>query len=421
MILKDCWNVNAGEMNMRNIRMSITELRRFLISYHGLSHPKTFTGEKGIMEYIKRVGCIQYDPLNVVGRNTDLVMQSRIEGYEPFMLDELLYHKRTLADGWDKMMAVYSADDWPYFERLRMRKKTEIEAILHNRNSAEAVNHIETIREYVIQNGPTVPSKIDIGSVDNGRWGHGKLSSAAMDYMFNIGILGIKEKMGTKKVYDLIENLLPEEILKITDPFECDRDFYKWYFKRRIGSIGVYWDRNGGGWLGHFLSDKDLRKDILSELYDDGELILVEVEGFNETFYMRSEDVSIFNGIKSDTGESTSFLAPLDNLLWDRKFIKDIFDFEYSWEVYLPQAKRKYGYYVIPVLYGDRIIARFEPDMHRDCNPLVIKNWWWEEGFKVTPNSIESIMSSFDLFCKYLKADGLSEDSYSKIVKLKTS
>lgn len=104
-----------------------------------------------------------------------------------------------------------------------------------------------------------------------------------------------------------------------------------------------------------------------------------------------------------------------DNLLWDRKLVKDIFDFEYSWEVYVPVSKRKYGYYVLPVLYGDRIIARFEPEIHRGDAPLVIKNWWWEDRNFVTDEVIGEVIECFTGFCRFLKSRGLSDISYEKI------
>lgn len=400
---------------MKKITMSKGELRKFLVMYQGLSSPKSFDGEEGIKNFINRVGCIQYDPLNMVGRNADLVLQSRVENYNPMMLETLLYDKREIIDGWDKMMAIYSVNDWPYFERVRLRRKEEIERVLHHRSSIEAINYVGVAKEYIERNGATLPSKLDLGRVESGVWGHGKLSSATMDYMWNSGILGIKEKKNTQKIYDLVEKLLPKEILEMKDPFNSDDDFYKWYFKRRIGSIGIYWERNGEGWLGHFVSDKNLRKKILKELLEDGELILVKVEGLNETFYIRADDTSMLDNLNSSIDKKASFLAPLDNLLWDRKLVKDIFDFEYSWEVYKPVSKRQYGYYVLPVLYGDKLVARFEPEIHRGNEPLIIKNWWWEENYQVTEEAIAAMIECLERFCKYLKADGLEESSWRKI------
>ncbi|QAA33043.1 DNA glycosylase AlkZ-like family protein [Clostridium manihotivorum] len=403
---------------MKIINLSKEQLRKFLVIYQGLSFPKAFQGYDGIKAYVKRVGCVQYDPLNVVGRNIDLMIQSRIDNYKTDMLDKLMYEDRGLIDGWDKMMSVYCTEDWPYFERLRLRKKSEIEIILERRNSSEAIMYVDTIKSFLAQNGPSLPAKIDLGRAENDSWGHRKLSSAAMDYMFNIGTIGIKEKRNVQRVYDLIENLLPSEVLQAEEPFDSDKSFYKWYFKRRIGSIGIYWDRNGGGWLGHFVSDKALRMEALKELYEEGELIKVNVHGFNENFYMRSEDSNILELLEYNYESKVNFLAPLDNLLWDRKLVKDIFDFEYSWEVYIPIKKRKYGYYVLPVMYGDKLIARFEPEVHRGNDALVIKNWWWEEGAIITEEIINELMDCFKRFCAFLNSSGLSDESYEKIIEI---
>ncbi|WP_243249522.1 crosslink repair DNA glycosylase YcaQ family protein [Clostridium sp. D46t1_190503_E9] len=134
---------------MKAITISKEDLRKFLVVYQGLYTTNTFIGEEGIKDFIKRVGCVQYDPLNVVGRNADLVMQSRIEDYDPIMLEDLLYKKRELIDGWDKMMAIYSAEDWQYFKRVRSERKKEVENVLRHRNSIDAINYVDLVKEYI--------------------------------------------------------------------------------------------------------------------------------------------------------------------------------------------------------------------------------------------------------------------------------
>ncbi len=400
---------------METIHISKREMKRFLVTYQGLQTKEPFIGKEGILDYFKRVGCIQFDPLNVVGRNPDLVLQSRIKNYSKNMLEELLYQDRQLIDGWDKMMAIHLATDWPYFRRLRDEKKSEIERVLTNRRSIEAIEYVDYIKDYLMEHGPSLASKIDVGRVEKGRWGHGKLSSAAMDYMFNSGLLGIKEKKNSQKVYDVIERLLDKEIYEQDDPFNSDQEYYKWAIKRRIGSIGMYWERNGGGWIGHSISNKALRQDILKQLVEEEAIATVNVEEFpKETFYIRKEDIHRLDRCQKEVKQDVKFLAPLDNLLWDRKLIKDVFDFEYSWEVYTPVVKRKYGYYVMPVLYGEELIGRFEAEMHRGDGPLVIKHWWWEEGYAPSGEVFDKIQEAFSEFCHYLNADSLDMESFAK-------
>ncbi|MEK4517825.1 crosslink repair DNA glycosylase YcaQ family protein [Paenibacillus sp. FSL H8-0122] len=401
---------------MEIIEISKEELKSFLVTYQGLHPNKPKADRSEIIQFIKRVGCIQYDPLNMVGHNPDLMLQSRFYNYDPSILNRLLYETRDVIDGWDKMMAIYLTEDWPYFRRMRVKKREEIEGILTYRNSSSALQYVEEVKEHIVNKGPISPAFIDFGRAEKGRWGHGKLSSATMDYMWNVGILSVKEKKNTQKIYDLTENLLPSHVLEQKDPFVDDYSFYKWYFKRRIGSLGAYWLRNGGGWLGHFVSDKKLRIHVLNELFEDGELVQLKIKGSKEIFYMRSEDKEVLNQMSMEIPVSKAlFLAPLDNLLWDRKLIKDIFDFEYSWEVYKPVSSRKYGYYVLPVLVGNQLVARFEPEKHRANEPLNVKNWWWEDGITITGQLIDAVFEGINDFCSYLKADGLSPKSTERI------
>ena len=391
-------------------KISKEEARNFLISYHNLDSSQGFSGEKGVLQYLKRVGCIQFDPLNVVGRNADLVLQSKIKGYTPDILEKLLYEKRSLIDGWDKMMSIYQQEDWPFFSRIRKEKKIEVKNTLSRRDSLEALDLIDKIRDVINNNGPLQANKINIGSSKIGRWGHKKLSSAALDYMFNVGELGIYNKRNTQKVYDLVDNLFLPEIINHSDPFQNDYDFYKWYVKRRVGSVGLIWGRNGGGWLGHYVSNTTLRQSILQELVEAGELISLQVEDIMEIFYIRAEDTQFLN-VNISRNEAR-FLAPLDNFLWDRGMIERLFNFKYSWEVYIPVNKRKYGYYVLPVLYNNQFVARFEPEVHRNNAPLRIKKWWWEEGINVTEEMEVAIKKAVELFCEYLEADGVDKSTF---------
>ena len=400
---------------MKKLEISKSQARRFFINYHGLNSYNRFEGEQGILEFMNKVGCIQYDPLNVVGRNPDLVLQSRIDGYTSSVLEKLLYTDRSLIDGWDKMMAIYKTEDWPLLHRVREQHVKSTLATMDYRGTLKALEITEEVKDIIIEKGPVQASKINIGTVDKGRWGPRKLSSVALDYMFTRGELGIIKKNNTQKVFDLIENLLDSELINKPDPFTSDREFYKWYFKRRIGSLGMIWRRNGGGWLGHFLSNKALRGSIIDELLSENSIMKVTIEGIKEDFYVKAEDISLFDNVDYKYEKSTRFLAPLDNLLWDRSIIEEVFDFKYTWEVYVPKDKRKFGYYVLPVLYGDKFIARFEPEKHRGDNPLEIKNWWWEEGVVVTDEMKHSVNKGLENFCKYLGADGLTEESMNRI------
>ena len=389
-------------------KISNKTARDFLVNYHNLNGNGKLSGSDGVLQYMQKVRCIQFDPLNVVGRNPDLVLQSRIKNYRPELLFDLLYKDRTLLDAADKMISIIPLEDYPAMARIRKSTVDQLKDILTWRKSLGALDLLDEIKDFIQKNGPQPANKINIGeNVDSGKWGHKKLSSAALDYLYHSGELGISTKLKTHKVYDLSKNLYPKEILKAKDPFKSEHDFIKWYLKRRIGAVGMVWNKNGGTWLGFYVSDSKVRTKVMQELVEEKELLEYQVEGSKEIFYIRKEDESLVG--KPAKNNVAQFIAPLDNLIWDRGMIKELFDFEYTWEVYTPASKRKFGYYVLPVLYKNQFVARFEPEPNKGKTPLKIKNWWWEPDVNVTDEMRDAIKNAFTRFCKYLDAQMPSE------------
>ena len=114
---------------------------------------------------------------------------------------------------------------------------------------------------------------------------------------------------------------------------------------------------------------------------------------------------------KVDPVREAALIAPLDNLLWDRKTLSRIFDFDYRWEVYTPKKKRNYGYYVLPVLYGDNFCARVDPEFDKNTRILTVRNWWWEDGVKPDREMKDALQRCLEDFLVYLDAEGIR---YSK-------
>ena len=394
--------------------ISKDDICSYLIHYHSLDNFNNLSGELGVKNIFKRIGSIQYDPLNVVGRNPNLVLQSRIKGFNANILDKLLYKDRYLVDAWDKEMSIYRTEDWKYFNRVRTCKDESYKKVLARRDQIEVLSYSKEIIKELKSRGPLEAKEIDLGKCKPNRWGHKNISGAALDYLFSIGKLGVYEKKNVIRIYDLIENLLPNKILNAKEPFNSDMGFYEWYILRRIGSIGIHWLRNGLGWNGYFINDKKLRTEIFKILEKKGVIIKIKVPDINEDFYIRQQDMKFLHK-KQDYDNYIRFLAPLDNMLWDRLMAFKLFDFQYSWEVYLPKEKRKYGYYVLPVLYQNKIIARMEPEKHEIGKPFSIKNWWWEPEILINSKLKSAIKNGLNVFSEYLCADGIDKMSLKKI------
>jgi uncharacterized protein YcaQ len=384
---------------MKKLIVSKQQARRFLLEYQGLGPSSELMGKSGILSYIHRVGCIQFDPLNIIGQNQELVLQSRIVGFRSEMLQELLYQERRLIDGWDKNMSIYSTEDWPYFHRNREAANSDI------RNNSGPIAAIRPkVRTIIEERGPLSSTDLEYNQTVDWPWAPTRLSRAALESMYFQGELVIHHKIRARKVYDLAVRHLPAELLAAPDPNPIRENYHDWYVLRRIGSIGLLWNKSGDAWLGISGIKAKERGESINRLLKRKKIIELWVDGIKVPLYMRSSDKPCLDKILHSTAGSTrtAIIAPLDNLLWDRRLVKELFDFEYRWEVYKPANERSYGYYVLPVLYGDRFIARFEPGRDKKNGALAIKNWWWEPGVNLPDGVYPELTNCFRKFAAYL-------------------
>lgn len=373
------------------------EARSFLFLRHGLRGERRYRGKEGVMEFIRSVGCIQFDPIDVCGKNPELVLQSRVEGFKKEMLYELLYEDRRLIDHFDKSLAIYPAEFWPGFRRVREEFRER--ALKHQETHEVSAEVLQIIRT----KGPVSSSDIGFGNTIVWDWGNkSKLARAILEVLYYQGDVLIHHKNGSRKYYDLAEALLKESNLNDKDPFKDDHDFKKWRVLRRIEAVGLLWDKPSDA----FLMIRDLkakeRIKIFHELKSEGKIIPITVEGIKEILYLSLRDKAILDeslkGGKSDLEERIEFLAPLDNLIWDRKLIKALFDFDYKWEIYTPAEQRKFGYYTLPILSGNRFIGRIELSTQRKDKELHVKNLWLEEGVHFDQNLHENLQEALERF-----------------------
>jgi uncharacterized protein len=399
---------------METIQITKSQACRFLLKHQGLYPPRDAEGKADIMACFARLGCIQYDPLNIVGHNSELVLQSRVAGFRPDMLRELLYEDRLLVDGWDKVMSIYPTADWPYFQRRR-------EAELHRQQNKgeDLLPFLPLVREEVRKRGPL--SSIDLAFDDSisWPWGPTRVSRAALETMYFSGEMVIHHKVNTRKVYDLANRHLPADLLAVPDPNPTQEDYYAWILLRRIGGVGLLWNRASDAWVGiNGLKSRE-RQAAVDRLLGEGKLTEVQVAGIKWPCYLRSVDLPVLQDSLDEIGPlpQAAIIAPLDNLLWDRRFIEALFDFNYRWEVYKPAAQREYGYYVLPVLVGDRFVARFEPGHDKKNGLMTIKNWWWEADVDVTAEMQDALQEAFRHFLAYLGAEGVALAEDAAVVK----
>jgi uncharacterized protein YcaQ len=371
------------------------DARRFLLKKQGLLGEKQFAGEDGVMAFIRQAGCIQYDPIDACGRNADLVLQSRVEGYRESILNSLLYENRRLVDYWDKNMAIFPVEDWPCFSRTRAE---------YGRDWMRSFKQVEeaapAIREALKGRGPSFSGDFDVRHKVDWFWSETTASRAVLEALYFRGELGIHHKQGTQKAYDFAVNLIPREILSAPDPYPDDMDHCAWRLKRRIGGVGLLWNRASDAYLGIPDRKAQSRNELFQRLLGEKEIIPLNVEGIRDPLYILSSDEELLDKVlsKEEFRLRTQVLAPLDNMLWDRKLLEALFDFYYRWEIYTPREQRQYGYYVLPVLQGEEFVGRIELETGRKADVLTVKGYWPEKGKKPDKRALNRCLKEFASF-----------------------
>lgn len=359
---------------MKEYHLSRKQARRFLLKKQGLLGEYRFLGEEGVVSYIKQAGCIQFDPVDVCGKNPELVLQSRVQGFGKEMLYKLLYEDRMLIDYFDKNLSIFLTEDFRYFERTRK----------HMQEHVWFQKEVDTITPAILQkmkeSGPICSKDLKTGESVDWYWGiNTSLSRVALENLYFGGELIIHHKKGSNKYYAPAREYLGREYRR-KDPLKDDYEHLKWRVLRRISGVGLLWNRPSDAWLGIRGLKAGDRDRIFSELLEKRKIVKLKVEDFKEPLYCLKEDIKYLEEEMEPAAERTELLAPLDNMLWDRKLISSLFDFDYKWEIYTPEEKRKYGYYVLPVLSGDEIIGRGEFVLNRKNKILEARRLWLEEG-----------------------------------------
>lgn len=380
-----------------NHSVSIKQARRFLLLRHGLLGQTSFRGKQGVLDFIRMTGCLQFDPIDICGKSPELSLYSRVEGFSKETLGELLYQDRQLIDFFDKNLSIMLVEDWPYLERFRQKYRDR------SRSSQEVDVAADIIRQELRLKGPLSSAEIGHkGSVD-WYWSRSSLARAVLETLYFRGELVIHSKKGTVKTYDFAENHLPKSLLEQEDPYPLDEDHYAWRVLRRIGAVGLLWPKASDAWLGIEKLKAAERVKAFERLQEEGTIREVWVEGSPEPFYYRSEEEKLWEKTMGPIEGSTRFrfLAPLDAMLWDRKLIQRFFDFSYTWEIYKPREQREFGYYVLPMLYGDRIVGRIEPVCRRKEGLMHIQNLWWEKGVEPSLEMVQDLQRDLQAFAKW--------------------
>ena len=335
-----------------------------------------------MLEVFRRLGSIQFDPLAVAGRTHDLVLHARVADYDPAWCD-LLYERREIFEAYNKGLSFVPTSDFPWFRGTLSRHAARLLA----ENAEVAGRVLDRIRA----DGPL--SSLDFERAQGGTtdWFGVPTNTvrAVLEAYAVTGVLGLARRDGNRRYYDLLERLLPADVLAHSVPLTEQLRHKLLSRYRAHGLLGVGGADTFGG-IGPAKPDPRWpeapgRTALREELVDDGELVPVEIEGVRGKRFVLADEVGLLEA-PPEPPPSVAFLPPFDPSVWDRPLLGSLFEFDYVWELFVPPAKRRWGWYVLPMLFRDRLVGRIEPRIDRDGGQVQVLDLWWEDGFAPTPH-----------------------------------
>ncbi|HEY8775658.1 MAG TPA: crosslink repair DNA glycosylase YcaQ family protein [Gaiellaceae bacterium] len=372
------------------MKVTADAARRFLVARQLLAPARSLEGgPDAVLEVFRRLGSVQFDPLAVAGRNHDLVLHARVAGYDPAWCD-LLYERREIFEAYNKGLSLVPVSEFAWFRGNLSRHAPRTLA----ENAEVAARVLERIRA----EGPL--SSLDFerqrGTTTDWFGAATNVVRAVLEAYAVTGVLGLARRNGNRRYYDLLERLLPAKALARELPVEEQLRHKLLSRYRAHGLLGVSGAGDVFGGIGPAKADERWpgypgRNALRDELVERGDIVSIEVEGVRGKRFVISEDVELLQA-PPEPPPSVAFIPPFDPIIWDRALLGSLFEFEYVWELFLPPAKRRWGWYVLPIVFRDRFVGRIEPRIDRNEARVDVLDVWWEEGF--LPRRVEGFVDA---------------------------
>jgi len=380
--------------------ISADHARRFLVRRHLLAPPRALPAHaQSVLDVVGRLGLLQFDPLEVPGaRNHDLVLHARIAGYRREWCEQWLYGPdRRLIELYNKSLNMVPMHELPYYRVAWQRSGPEVDDGILREQAPVAKAILKRLRT----DGPLSTAAFsEHGHAVDWWWAPTRASRAVMEALFVTGRIGIARREGNRRHYDLIERLVPPELLGVRT---SEEDGMRRRLLSRFRATGMTTPTGTQSEVMYSAGAVADRVRRTAQLVDEGELLPIEVEGLKGPRYIVAGEESMLSATEAPgslPSPGVSFLAPLDPIVWDRRLLRALWGFDYLWEVYVPEAKRRWGYYVLPILFGDRFVGRIEPRIDRRTKTINILGIWFEDGFEPmgAPGFLSALREALDAY-----------------------
>ena len=349
--------------------LSLAQARHLALFGQGLLEPpRAPASVDSVANKVRALGFVQLDSINMVTRAHHLILGTRIDGYQPELLHRWV-SQRGAFEGWTHDASVIPIESYPYWRFRRQRFTEGIKKNLwwQGRLGPNPDKTQKSIIERLTKEGPLPTRAFRIKKAERQSWWGWSPFKANLEHLWRSGHLAIAGRHNFEKIYDLTERVIPEELLQIkVERHEaiawcCEQALQRLVFGS-LSEIAHFW---------HFFTSKELHEHCAAN-FETCEFLGKEV-------YLHPQ-WKAFQQALTKPSSRLRLLCPFDPLIRDRKRLKSLFNFDYRFEAFVPASKRKYGYYVFPILQGDTLVGRTDLKFHRKEAVLAVQGLWWEPG-----------------------------------------
>jgi uncharacterized protein len=390
--------------------------RRFILGKQGLWPGRRWQGMDGVRKALLSDSVIQVDPLTILARSHDLTLASRVLDYQPDMLNQVLYDDRMGFD-WGEVLMVHPMDEIPYWQVMMKRRIEHPYWKSFKEQYQDAIDHV---LKQIEKSGPVSGREFKHEKIDDHYWRSGKPSGRALYYLWTAGVLMTHHRKGFERYYDFSENIIPTNMQHFADLVETEEFLALRVFSDKGILLPIDFKNS---WSGSIQRKVDAYKagKKLSELIQRELVTEIMVEGDKSSSFMLNENtpavIDIAGGkipdgwepLHTTTDDEVTFLAPLE-IVSARGRAKGLFQFDYVWEVYKPAEQRKWGYYTIPILYQDRLVARMASRLNKKGNELIIEGFWVEDHLVIDEQFCAALKAGLERLIQFLNVEKISTD-----------
>ena len=398
------------------LTISIDIARRFILGKQGLWPGRRWRGIEGTEQAMRAIEYLQLDPLQIIARSHDIQLYGRVLDYAPGMWEEATYQQRNFFD-WGGWLATRPMDELPHWRVIMHRErdgKIDCDPRIH-KNGNKYADAIEEMRSVLRERGIVSNRDFKMAKRKRTQNYRGRKDSAlALYYLWRTGEVMTHHRENFERIYALTEEVAPAHLTNKSDEAEADR----FLIKKEISFAGLSrLNRTSDAFQRGVPFSK--KKQLCETLLADGDIIEVKVEGWRTMHYALGRDAELLADLTAGrvpqawmpqattTTQEVVFLAPLDPVS-ARGRARIVFAFDYVWEVYKPEHKRKFGYYTLPILWGDQLVARFDSKLDRETNTFIILGFWLEnQALGKDEAFAEALACGFARFVTFLGANGL--------------